>query len=183
MPRVPYARVEEMSPEIRALYDAAPINVVRMLANASPAVARNMLEFSGAIFRESRLPADLREIAILRAGYVVGSDYETWQHESIGRDAGLTDAQIDAVREGGRHPEVLSAAQQAVLDFAEEVIVDVRASDHTLTEVRRHCTDGQVVELLIVTGLYMTVSRLLETTGVERDEESIDAAFIGNAFG
>jgi hypothetical protein len=39
------------------------------------------------------------------------------------------------------------------------------------------------VELLIVTGVYMMVSRLLETTGVERDEESIDAAFIGNAFG
>lgn len=183
MPRIPYARPEDLEPGSRALLDAAPINVVRMLVDASPAVAQGFVGFSRAFFADSRLPADLREIAILRAGYVAGSDYETWQHESIARGVGLSDAQIAAVRAGGRHPDVLSPAQQSVLDLADEVITKVRAGDVALAEVRRHLTDDQVVDLIMVTGLYMMVSRLLETTGVERDEESVDAAFADSAFG
>jgi 4-carboxymuconolactone decarboxylase len=153
-----------------------------MLVNASPAVARNFVGFSQAFFADSRLPADLREIAILRAGYVARSDYETWQHESIARGVGLTDTQLDAVRQGGAHPDALSPTQQAVLDFADEVITNVRAGDASLEEVRRYLADDQVVDLIMVTGLYMMVSRLIETTGVERDEQSIDVAFTGAAF-
>jgi alkylhydroperoxidase family enzyme len=182
MPRIPYARPDDLEPESRALLESAPINVVRMLVNASPAVARSFVGFSQAFFSDSGLPADLREIGILRAGYVAGSDYETWQHESIARGVGLSDAQIDAVRQGGRHPDVLSPAQQAVLDFADEVITDVRAGDAVLAEVRRHLADDRVVDLIMVTGLYMMVSRFIETTGVERDEESVDATFVDSAF-
>jgi 4-carboxymuconolactone decarboxylase len=183
MPRIPYARPEDLSSESRALLDAAPINVIRMLVNASPAVVQGFVGLSQAFFQGgSRLPADLREIAVLRAGYLADCDYETWQHESIARGSGLNDAQIDAVRRGGARPEVLSPVQQAVLDFAGEVILDVRAGDGTLAEVRRHLADDQVIDLIMVTGLYMTVSRLLETTGVQRDEQSVDAGFT-SAFG
>ena len=183
MPRIPYADPEALAPESRALLDAAPMNVIRMLVGASPAVSQGFVAFSRAFFQGgSRLPADLREIGILRAGKLAGSDYETWQHESIARGVGLTEDQITAVAQGDEHPGVLSPAQQAVLDFADEVVRDVRASDETLAEARRHLADDQVIDLILVTGLYMAVGRLIETTGVERDEESIDAGFTGSAF-
>ena len=58
----------------------------------------------------------------------------------------------------------------------------MRASDGILAEVRRHLADDQLVDLIMVTGTYMIVSRLLETTGVERERQSIDAAFANSAF-
>lgn len=182
MPRIPYASIDEQPEAVRAIMGAAPINVVRMLANGSPAMFEGFVQYSGSFFTKSRLPADLREIAILRAGYLAGADYETWQHEAIARDVGLSDIQIGAVQDGGSHPDILSPAQQAVLDFADEVIVSVRATDRTLAEVRRHLENDQLIDLIMVTGLYMTVSRLLETTGVEREERPISAKFIDQAL-
>ena len=38
MPRIPYAKPEDMTPETRAAVEKAPINVMRMLAGTSPAV-------------------------------------------------------------------------------------------------------------------------------------------------
>jgi alkylhydroperoxidase family enzyme len=43
-----------------------------------------------------------------------------------------------------------------------------------LAAVRSHLSDQAVVDLILVIGLYMTVSRLLETTGVELDHAPID---------
>ncbi len=180
MTRIPYATATGKPDKIRAILDGSPLNVVRMLANATPEVVEGFMAFTLPFYTASPLPAPLREIAILRAGYIAGSDYETWQHESMARDVGLSDAQIAAVRQGGQHPGVLDEAQQAVLDFAEELVVDVKVGDAALAAVRRHLDDQQLTDLMLVTGIYMTVSRLLETTGVERDEAPITAAFIEN---
>ena len=40
--------------------------------------------------------------------------------------------------------------------------------------MRAFLTDRALVDLILVIGLYMTVSRLLETTGVELDQAPID---------
>jgi len=61
-----------------------------------------------------------------------------------------------------------------VLDFTEEVVLKVRASDATLAAVRQQLGDRQVLDLIMLIGLYMTVCRLLETTGVEPDPVSPD---------
>lgn len=58
--------------------------------------------------------------------------------------------------------------------FADDVILNVRAGDATLAAVRSHLSDQAVVDLILVIGLYMTVSRLLETAGVELDQAPID---------
>src|SRR5207244_9724327 len=113
---------------------------------------------------------DLREIAILRVGYLSKARYETFQHEIVARREGLSDAQIDAIKKGGAHATLLSETQQAVMDFVEDIVINVRASDATLAAVRKHLSDQQVLDLIMVSGLYMTVSRFLETSGIEIDE-------------
>ena len=69
---------------------------------------------------------------------------------------------------------MLTPAQSAVMAFADDVILNVRAGDATLAAVRAFLTDRALVDLILVIGLYMTVSRLLETTGVELDQAPID---------
>lgn len=173
MARIPYPDEAQMPEDLRGQGDAAP-NVSRMLAGASRAVYEGFSQFGGALISGSDLPDKLREIAILRSGYVCGSKYETWQHEALGRFVGLTDAQIDAVRNGDIASPSLNEEEQAVLAFADDVIQNVRASDETLAGVRKFLTDSQVIDLILVTGAYLMVSRFLETTGVEFDEHPID---------
>jgi hypothetical protein len=70
----------------------------------------------------------------------------------------LADAGIDAIR-AGRPDPVLTPAQQAEMAFADDVVLNVRASDATLAAVRGFWSDRALVDLILVIGLYMTVSR------------------------
>jgi alkylhydroperoxidase family enzyme len=174
MPRIPYRDLATSPDTVRKLVGVAPINAVRLMATASAPVFEAFFNLGSALFTASKVPADLRELAILRVGYLDSSRYETFQHEEVGRRAGLSDAQIAAIKAGGRHPGTLSEAQQAVLDFTDDIVRNVRAGDATLAALRRHFTDEMVVDLIGVVGYYMTVTRMLETGGVEM-EASADA--------
>ena len=174
MPRIDYADESSVSDRIRAQLGENPANVTRMLAVASEPVFRALGDLGSAFIRGSALPPKLRELAILRVGYLSNALYETFQHEALGRFVGLSDAQIAAIKAGDRDTDALDGAEVAVLEFVDDIVANVRASDTTLAAARRHLNDAQLVDLILVTGYYMTISRLLETTGVELDAEPID---------
>lgn len=178
MSRFPYPEYDSLPEFNRRTLEGAPLNARRMMAGASPGLLKGVLGMTSAIFNESDLPADLREIAILRAAYVAGSEYSSWNHESIAREVGLSKGQIDAIRQGGKHPVLLNSAQQAVLDFVNEFIVDAQVSDETLGAVRRNLSDTLVIDLMFITGHYMTLSRFLRTTGVERDAQAVSRSLM-----
>jgi len=171
--RIPYPDPATLSETVRATLARAPINIMKMVSNASEPVFNGFGQFSGAFYQPCELDPMLREVAILRVGYLSKSAYEIFHHEGLGRQIGLSDAQIAAIK-AGRPDPALNPAQAAVMAFADDVIVNVRAGDATLAAVRAHLSDQAVVDLILVIGLYMTVSRLLETAGVELDRAPID---------
>jgi alkylhydroperoxidase family enzyme len=172
MPRIAYPDEAGLSAEVRAGMGPRPANVVRMMAVASEPVFHAVSRIGGAFIHGSSLPPRLRELAILRVGYLSNAPYETFQHEALGRFVGLDDTEIAAI--GAGDAAALGEAEAAALAFVDDVVANVRASDATLAAVRRHLDDRQVVDLVLVTGAYMMVSRFLETTGVEIDAEPID---------
>jgi 4-carboxymuconolactone decarboxylase len=180
MARIPYAEVAQLSPAMKAALDLTPpINVTRMLAGASEAVFRGFGTFAGALYTGSSLAPQLREIAILRVGYLCNSRYETFQHEALARQVKLTTPQIDSIRAGGTHENVLSPVEQAVLDFVGDVVENIRATDKTLNGLRMHLSDQQVIDLLLVIGCYTSICYLLETTGVDLDQAPIEWDALG----
>jgi alkylhydroperoxidase family enzyme len=168
MARLPYVDVSSAPEPVReALERVPPINIFRMLANASTAF-RPWLAFGGALLSSLELDARVRELVILRVGVLSGAEYEWAQHEPIALAVGASRDEVEAVRRGelGAFGEL----EQAVLRFTEEVVRDVRASDATLAAVREHLSPREVVELLLVIGQYMLVARVAETSGIEIDE-------------
>jgi 4-carboxymuconolactone decarboxylase len=174
MQRIPYPDPATFSEAKRKSLEGRPANVSRMLSAASEDVFLGFSALGQGFMRGSPLPAKLREIAILRVGYLSNAAYEVFQHEALARHVGLGDAQITAIRAGGAAASVLGDAGAAVLAFTDDLVRNVRAGDKTLAGVRRHLDDTQVIDLILVTGLYMMVSRFLETTGVEMDNASIE---------
>lgn len=175
MSRIPYADLAGKPEQVRAMCESHPLNLTRMMANATPTVFLSFNRFASTLYLDSLLPADLREVAILRVGYLSKSLYETEHHEAIARSIGINDGQIAAIRFADRESALLNDAQRAVMAFADEVIINVQVTDATLDLVRQHLGDEQVMDLMLVIGVYMTVGRIAETTGIPIDAQLIDS--------
>lgn len=174
MARIPYPSPDQMSEVVRARVGENPPNVTRMLAGASEGVYLGFGAFAQGLMKQSALDPKLRELAILRVGYISKCAYELFQHEPFGRFVGLTDEQLVAIKAGDASSSTLDEEQRAVLRFVDDIVLNVRPSDETLSGLRQHLDDQQMIDLVLVTGNYMTVCRFLETTGVEPDKEAID---------
>jgi alkylhydroperoxidase family enzyme len=170
MPLVPFADIDKLPPKAREYWDrlAAKLNIFRMLANADT-MMEPALRFGGAILSKQQLGADLRELVILLVAELEGGEYEWHQHVPIGIACGCTEDQIEAIRHRRLDADVFSAREKALLHFAAEVIENVKASEASLAEARKHFSPKEIVEIILTCGFYMTMARLTETTRTDID--------------
>lgn len=178
MSRIPYPVIEQLPDTVRKTVEHANLNALRMFAHATPEAFEHFYPFMRAFFTVSKLPADLRQIAVLRAGHIAGCYYVTRQHSALARDVGLSEAALAAIEQDVSPPGVLTPAQHATLVFADEVIRDANASDTVLAEMRRHLDDNQLMDLMMVIGIYMMLSRLILTSGAEVDAHSMGTSYL-----
>lgn len=167
MARVAYYDRNKVSEKLNKIMDGLQpsLNVFRMVANAEPA-ARGFLKMGNALLERGKLSPTLRELAILRVGWLSKASYEVYQHERIGRDVGLSEAKLRAIHSGAEAPE-FDAQEKAVLCFTDDVVKNVKASDATFDAVAAFLDREQIVELVLSIGFYMMVSRFLETMEVD----------------
>jgi alkylhydroperoxidase family enzyme len=179
MARIPYPDPAALPAELRDYLERGNnMNILRMLSHASPGVFDGFNRLSQGLMIKSPLDPILREVAILRVGHLSKAAYEIYHHEAIGRAVGLTEPQLRAIERGAADP-VLTPAQQAVMRFADDTVLNVRAGDATLAEVRKFIGDSDLIDLIMVIGCYMMVARLLETAGVEIDELPLTLRTLG----
>ena len=144
----------------------------------SPEFADGWNSMLGAIRGASTLPADVRELVILRVDSRNGAAYEWASHEPLARQAGLGDEQIAAIRVGGAGAggtsgsgAALSPAQWAALAYADAMTLHVAVPDELFTAVRAHFGERQVLELTVTVAAYNMVSRVLVALDVREGED------------
>ena len=171
MSRIPYYEVENATGKhAEFLGKLQPmLNIYRMLANSENG-SKGFLRMGNALLNRCELDPVLRELAIIRVGRLSRAAYEVFQHERIGREVGVAEEKIAALRDATIEAPAFNDNEKAVLRYADEVVRNVKASDKTLKAVQAFLTPGAVVELTLTIGYYMMVCRLLETTGVEGEE-------------
>jgi alkylhydroperoxidase family enzyme len=169
MTRLSYFEFDTMPPELAALWGDRPrINLFRVLPHAR-SVAPGFLALGEALRKQSHLDLRLRELVILRVGALSRAAYEVHQHKRVGRETGLTEAQIAAaVREGPE--EALGDWERMVLRFTDAVVLEVKAPKPLYDAVAANLTERQLAELLLNIGFYTMVCRFLEN--VELDIEA-----------
>jgi alkylhydroperoxidase family enzyme len=130
-----------------------------------PGVARVLAGMIDVAVLNGALDAGPREIAILRVGWRIGSVYEWSNHVGVARAAGLTDAEIVAVRTADAG--VLSDADLLAIRVVDEVLDATSVSDATLAEARALLGDGdELIELVAIPGFYRAIGTLLLTFAV-----------------
>ncbi|MDX2380285.1 MAG: carboxymuconolactone decarboxylase family protein [Acidimicrobiia bacterium] len=148
--------------------DGEPINIFGVLGH-HPKLLKRFNLFAGFLLNKGLLPAREREIVILRVGWNAQAVYEFGQHTLIGRDAGLGDDEIEALtRDPAEHD--WSADDRALIALADDLALDDCVTDATWAELAARWTDAELVELLVVAGMYRLVSGFLNSAGVQLDE-------------
>jgi alkylhydroperoxidase family enzyme len=169
--RLPYPDPASAPEGVREALEALPpLNIFRVLAHAETAL-RPFLRFGAAILGRLELDPRLRELAILQVAARSQAEYEWVQHVAIGRQVGLSDEQIEAVRRGDIDDcAALSELERAVLRFASEVVAGPRVSDATFAAVSAGLSPREIVELLLTTGNYLMLARVMTTLELEIDD-------------
>jgi alkylhydroperoxidase family enzyme len=168
--RIAYPDLDKAGPEAREMLGRLPKvpNILAMLAHADTCV-KPVMKLGGTLLGKLQLDPRLRELCLLHAVKLAGGEYEWMQHVPIARDLGCAEAQIAALEAGDEAAACFEAREQAALRFTREVVVDGRASEPALAEARRHLSDREIVELIVMAGFYVMLARLTETLGVEAD--------------
>ena len=138
----------------------------------SPPVAEGWNALLGALRSGTTLPADLRELVVLRVAVLNDAAFEWAAHEPIARRAGLTDLHLRVLRAGTDEP-VWSPAQAAVLAFTDASTRAVAVPDAVFAAVQRHLDQRQVVELCALVAGYAMVSRFLVALQVPPPEGEV----------
>jgi 4-carboxymuconolactone decarboxylase len=132
----------------------------------SPALADGWNSLLGAVRGASTLPADVRELAVLRVAELNGAAYEWTAHEPVARDAGMTGEQLAALR--GGNPSALDGRQRAALAYTDAMTEKIAVEQPVFEALQAHFDEQQIVELSVTIAAYNMVSRFLVALEVGR---------------
>lgn len=113
----------------------------------------------------SKMPANLRELAICTVGQHWQANYEWFAHAPIAIDEGVDAGAIELLR-NGEAPAPLTEDEQLVHDLATEMVNSGRLSEASYTRGVARLGDELMVELVGICGYYTLISFTLNVFDV-----------------
>ncbi|MGH8176900.1 MAG: carboxymuconolactone decarboxylase family protein [Steroidobacter sp.] len=145
------------------------LNIFRTLVR-HPQLYRRFSAFGTQVLFKSTLAPREREMVILRVGWLCRSGYEFHQHTRLGKAAGLTAADIERIKLGPDAPG-WSPIEATLLRAVDELHRDHFVSDASWQALAARYTTEQVIDLVFAVGQYTMVSMVLNTFGVQIEED------------
>lgn len=193
MPRLRQVSKDEAAPEVRAVYErlfggrdpvaepgtatGTPGNWWTVFALSPDVFGHAVAGFGVVTGRARKLPPQLREVALLRTGFVSGSQFVFSQHAKTGRAAGVSDEKIAAVPSWAGS-DVFDGAERAVLAYTDEMVLAMgRVQDATFEKLKEHLDDEAILELSYAIGTYTMhamISRALRLEFDDVDERVVE---------
>ena len=119
----------------------------------SPEVGSALQELGAAIRYRSELSARAREIAILEVSVLRHSSFEWYAHVRVGQLAGLTAAEIDALRDGLPAP-TLDATESLIRELVRTLVHERDLDDATFARAAQQLGHRVLMELIALVGYY-----------------------------
>jgi 4-carboxymuconolactone decarboxylase len=119
---------------------------------------------------ETELTELQRELIIMITGR--GSTYAWGHHAPLGRQAGLSEPQIAAIK-AGEVPEGLSAQDAALCSYVFAFTTLGGVEDEIFAELKRSFTPRQIVDISLTSGYYLALGACLIAFDVELEPPEI----------
>lgn len=159
MARIPQVTRESVPEELRSIFDevssgpggvgTGPMSVIKY----SPEMSRRAIPLFNYVRNESTLPQTVRELAMLTTARAKDCPYIWNAHAALGRQAGLRDELVDALRDRLPLP-TLSAQEEAVINLGMEFFRTNRVSQETFDAALAQFGPQGLVELTTLMGFY-----------------------------
>jgi alkylhydroperoxidase family enzyme len=144
-----------------------PLALFRTLG-VHPELAARMRPLGAGILGHGLLEPHLREVMIHRTCALCGAEYEWGVHAiAFGTPLGLTEQQLAATVHGNGEEAGFSDAELAVLRLADELHETAGVSDALFAELERHFDPPQILELVVTSGWYHTISFVIRAARVQ----------------
>ncbi|HQY71870.1 MAG TPA: carboxymuconolactone decarboxylase family protein [Pseudomonadales bacterium] len=144
--------------------DARGVNGVGMMLN-HPALAKAFLTFNNHVASASTVSRRIRELLILRIGWLRRSEYEFYQHIVLGRRAGLSDEEIVRIESGPDAPG-WDPVDAELLRAVDELHADACIGDATWARLSAHFDAKQLMDIVFAVGCYDVLAMAFKTFGV-----------------
>jgi len=117
------------------------------------ALAKAFLTFNNHVAMASTVSKRIRELLILRVGWLRGAEYEFQQHVILGLRAGLTEAEIDRITHGP-NAEGWDVVDATLLRATDELVADAYIKDETYAILAQHFNNEQLLDIVFAIGCY-----------------------------
>ncbi len=169
MPDTPLKRVsaEDMPVDIRAAFDQSmqlrgDATFFEVFASHPDLYRWYTGSFYGDVFRAGLVPRRIKELVRLRLSTVHGCRFCNQGNRLDALDAGLSEADIDAL--ANAEASHLGAAEKAALKLADQMLLtnpEGRLDDALYAELRKSFSDAQILELGLVLGVLAGMAKFL----------------------
>jgi 4-carboxymuconolactone decarboxylase len=162
-PVVPGTRPELAEQEQQILAERGRISALYQVLLNSPPLAHGWEQMLSAVRNRNSIPADVRELVILRVAVLNRAPYEFEAHVPHALKAGVSQATIEAMRSVPLAADApLSPEQRVAVRLADAMTRDIEVPDALYDEVRAlFRTPQQQLDLVATAAAYNMVSRLL----------------------
>jgi 4-carboxymuconolactone decarboxylase len=166
--RFPLLELEELNDQQRPFADeilkvvsigvSGPFNMMLR----SPVIGQRMFGMLDYLRFNTSVPRKLNEFAILIQARLWTSQVAWTVHYPLALKAGLPQSVADDLKEGKR-PASLQPDEATVYEFCMELAKDHVVSDATFKKAHEFLSDQQIVDLIMVSGVYITLAMLSNT--------------------
>jgi len=173
---VPAPRITPIDPpypkDVQTEFDklmrgAPPLLLFRTVAR-NPRVLQRMM--AGNLLDRGSISLRSRELMILRTCARCGAEYEWGVHiAAFGAKAQWTPAQVQSTVHGSADDTCWILEDRLVIRLADQLHGTNRVDDALWREMAAHFAPDQLVELIMLAGLYHAVSYMVNAIGVQRE--------------
>lgn len=167
MTRIPLADLDQQPEPLREWADRrGNLNVFRLLLNA-PNVFPGWTQMLDELYASPTFGRRLREIIVLRVAHLQGSEYELAQHLPLGRAAGLTDQELNALGTG--NTDGFDPTARAALAVVDELCTTRHLRPESFAAAQQVFGDQALTELLMLVSCYYGLALVLNAADLDVD--------------
>ena len=170
VPRLPVDEARAAADQAGIPDYMAELAIFQVLLN-HPTLARTLNDLLATMLWHGRLPSRLRELVIMRIGWLTACDYEWTQHWHVACGLGVPADDLVGVRDWPTH-DGFGPAERAVLAATDEVVGDGAVSAQTWAACERELGSNSavLVELVTAIGAWRMIASILHSLEVPLEE-------------
>jgi alkylhydroperoxidase family enzyme len=170
VPRLPLDEAKAAADEAAVPDYMAELSIFQVLLN-HPTLARALNDLLATMLWHGSLDPRLRELVIMRIGWLTACDYEWTQHWRVASGLGVSPEDMLGVRDWQGH-DGFGPAERAVLAATDDVVRDGAVSADSWAACSRelHGDPTVLIELVTAIGAWRMVSSILHSLQVPLEE-------------